>query len=162
MHKRNTLNKSFPFKSFVCSCTTRFQISPRCLRLETVLAVFLRSCRNTSEGVLRCNLTMLHTEWVSCKLAVQSKQTEMPALVPLWSPQKCTSTECFWNPKFHVKGRKQQSPSCSSETEVKLAARFPRPVAVEFPLSSLYQPLPPFALTKPSDQILELTWPEYH
>lgn len=43
-----------------------------------------------------------------------------------------------WVPqtRFHMKGRKQQAPSCSSETEVKLTAKFPSPVAGDLPHSS--------------------------
>lgn len=96
------------------------------------------------------------------KVTVQSKQIEMPALVLLWLPQKRTSAEHFWN-QVSVKGRKQQSSLCSSETAVKLAATFPRPVVANLPFSSPSSSFASFCLlSESSSQVLELIWFEYH
>jgi hypothetical protein len=42
----------------------------------------------------------------------------------------------MYKTRLHVKGRKQQLHSCSSQTEMKLAAKFPRFVVADFPPSS--------------------------
>lgn len=153
MHARTIQNKSLPFRSNVYSYTTlcfRHQTSARGLRLSLLLLLEYRMSSSVPSHSSTYRGGVL---WVS----IQAKQIEMPGFVLLWSSQKCTPTKHFWN-RVSVKGRKQQSPSWSSETEVKLANRFPRPVVADLPLSSpSTSPASGCLLSESSTQVLELT-----